>query len=48
MNHTEINIKYGVNIDAWKWMSIVTAIPKEWRLKIKQDQWLQSKIRTAI
>ena len=46
MNHKELSPKYTFKIDPWKWMSIMAAIPREWKLKIKSDSNLQNKLST--
>ena len=46
MNHEELSQKYNFKIDPWKCMTIMAAIPREWKLKIKSDSNLQDKLST--
>ena len=40
MNNLEIDVNFGIKIDPWRWMAIVSAIPREWKKKIKQENCL--------
>ena len=44
MNNLEIDSKFGIKIDPWLWMTVVSAIPKEWKQKIKQENCLDNMI----
>ena len=48
MSRTELVQRFNVCIDPWKWMSIVTAIPREWKSKIKKEKLLQEKLTSII
>ena len=48
MSRTELVQRFNVCIDPWKWMSIVTAIPREWKSKIKKEKLLQEKLASLI
>ena len=41
MTHTELTNKYKLVVDPWGWMAIISAIPKEWKKKIKKECQLQ-------
>ena len=33
MNNLEIDLKFGIKIDPWYWMTVVSAIPRDWKQK---------------
>ena len=37
MTHAELTNKYKLVVDPWRWMAIISAIPKEWKNKIKKN-----------
>ena len=41
MTHNELINKYKLIVDPWRWMAIISAIPKEWNTKIKEECHLQ-------
>ena len=42
MNNLEIDLKFGIKIDPWYWITVVSAIPRVWKQKIKQENCLDN------
>ena len=44
MNNLELVQKFGIKIDPWYWMTVISAIPKMWKHKIKHENYLDNLI----
>ena len=45
LNHTEINLKYDKLTTKWKWMALLSAIPKPWKEKLSKQPLLSNMIK---
>ena len=45
MNHTKFNVKYDKLTTKWKWMALLSAIPKPWKEKLSKQSLLSNMIK---